>query len=240
MPRIVLYFLNRREVFLGGIEVVNCYLIHCNIHYWTVWSMWAMMLPLKIRLPNLIIRRIVAVGQATNTHHSVSTISLLLYFFVRLENWWEQTLVLHKRTIMVVCTSFCSNDVSSNAVWNIVFEITIKSLMLTIFNLEICKISSAMLSCKWAFFHVDGILVVASFFLFGLGVVSALVGRSSIILIHRTTTITNIIRNFAHAFGIYRHRFVRLLGHSEYLAHLRGGWGGRPFILRRLNSVFFS
>ena len=31
-----------------------------------------------------------------------------------------------------------------------------------------------------------------------------------------------VIRDFTHALAIYRHRLVRLLGHTEHLAHLGG------------------
>jgi len=140
---------------------------------------------------------------------------------------------------MVVRTSFGTNDVTGNTVWNIVFKVTIESLMFTIFNFQICKVASAMLSCKRSFLHVNGILVFLLLLLLTDVVTTWLVGWIIIVLILEAS-IANVIWNFTHAFRINRHGFMGFLSHSEHFAHLRGSRGSWTFILCWLNSVFFS
>ena len=102
--------------------MVHCHLVHGNIHYRAIRPM--AVVPREIRLTD---RRGVAVRSTSNTPGV-----LLFHFFVGLENWWQQTLVLHERAIMMV--PFCTTSRSDRPA-NIILEITVKSLMLAVFNL---------------------------------------------------------------------------------------------------------
>ena len=110
---------------------------------------------------------------------------------------------------------------------NIIFEITIKSLVFTIFNFKISKITTAVLGGQRSFFHINiGILL----FLFGVCVITT--GVTTILIIKRP--IWSIIRYFTHAFRINWHWFMGLLCHSKYLTHRRRSWS------RTINSSNIS
>lgn len=100
---------------------------------------------------------------------------------------------------------------------NIIFEITIESLMFTVFYFKISKITTAVLGGQRSFFHINiGILL----FLFGVCVITT--GVSAILIIK--ATIWSIIRYFTHAFWINWHWFMGLLCHSKNLTHWRRRW----------------
>lgn len=107
---------------------------------------------------------------------------------------------------------------SGKTIVDVILDVAVESLVLTIFNFEICKVAAAMLSGQRAFFQVDiGILLLfLRVYVVGRGVhfIAILVIKGSI---------GSVIRNFAHTFRINRHRLMSSLSHSEYLAHLR--WG---------------
>ena len=109
---------------------------------------------------------------------------------------------------------------TSNTARNIILEVTIKGLMFAIFDFQISELTSAVLSSKRAFLHVD---IVVFLFLLGVCVISRCINVIAVLVVERT--LRDVIRNFAHAFRINRHRLVSLLGHSENFAHLRRCWG---------------
>lgn len=194
------YFLYSWKILFGGVKMVNCYLIHGYVHYRAITSM-PMMLSLKIRLTNLWSVTIYPSNDA-------STI-LFLHLLSGLENRWQKALVLHKGAIMV-----CSLPTySSSDTWrHIILKITIKSLMLTVFYLQICKVTTAVLSSKRAFLHVNVCILLL---LFGIGIVSTTV--TTILIIKRP--IRSIVRNLTHALRVYWHGLVGFLCHSKYFTH---------------------
>ena len=97
---------------------------------------------------------------------------------------------------------------------NIIFEITIKSLVFTIFNFKISKITTAVLGGQRSFFHIN---IGVFLFLFGVCVVST--GISTILIIKRT--VGSIIWYFTHTFRINWHWLVSFLCHSENFTHWR-------------------
>ena len=78
---IVSYLFDCRKVFLGSIEVINCNLIHRNIHYRTMTAM-PTPLPMEVWLTANLRR-----PRATAARPDNATAVLLLYFLIRLENW---------------------------------------------------------------------------------------------------------------------------------------------------------
>jgi len=101
---------------------------------------------------------------------------------------------------------------------NIIFEITIKSLVFTIFNFKISKITTAVLGGQRSFFHIN---IGVFLFLFGVCVVTT--GISTILIIKRT--VGSIIWYFTHTFRINWHWLVSFLCHSENFTHWRRSWG---------------
>ena len=83
------------------------------------------------------------------------SVILLFHLLVRLENGREQTLVLHKRAVMMVRTF--PDDVAGYTVRDVVFEVGVEGLVLAVFDFKVCEIATTMLSSKWAFLHVDRI-----------------------------------------------------------------------------------
>lgn len=117
--------------------MINRDLVHCDVHYWTVAAV--AVVAMEVRLPYL--WRAAAATPNANDAAAV----FLFHFFARLEDRWEQTLILHKGTIMVVFTDV--THTSSLTARNVVFEITVKCLMFTILDFQVCKIATAMLGC---------------------------------------------------------------------------------------------
>ena len=76
---LVCNFLYCWEVLFRRVEVVDCYLIHCDIHYWAMASMTVM--PVEIRLSDI---RYAVV--ALNSEHATAV--FLFDLFARLENRW--------------------------------------------------------------------------------------------------------------------------------------------------------
>ena len=107
---------------------------------------------------------------------------------------------------------------TSNTTRNIIFKITIKSLVLRIFNFKIGKVTSAMLGSQRSLFHVD---ICILFLLFRISVIAT--GITTILIIKRT--IWGIIWYFTHTFRIYGHWLMCFLSHSEYLTHWWRSWG---------------
>jgi hypothetical protein len=125
---IVCYFFYCRKIFFSCIEMIYCYLIHCDIHYWAMTSLNIMSsLYRVVRRGNNLWCNILPRSHYKTAYSSTL---LFLYFFTRLKYWRQQTLILHKWTIMMIFSDCYS---SNNAACNIVFYVTIKCLMLTIF-----------------------------------------------------------------------------------------------------------
>lgn len=82
---------------------------------------------------------------ATATNSDDSAAVFLFDFFAWLEDGREQTLILHKRTIMVIFSDV--TYAASLTARNVVFEITIEGLMFAVVNLQIGEVASTMLSC---------------------------------------------------------------------------------------------
>lgn len=138
--------------------MIYCYLIHCYIHNRTVTSLYIMSC-----LNGVIRWRYYLWGNILPWSHNQTTYStalFFLYFFTGLKYWRQQTLILHKWTIMMIFSNCYS---TYNATCNIIFYVAIKCLMLTVFYFKVCKISSWMLSCKRSFFHIN-IMVLFFFF----------------------------------------------------------------------------
>ena len=133
---LVCNFLYCWEILLRRVEVVDCNLIHCNVHYWTVASV--AVVTVEIRLSY--------VRYAAVSGHSEDTSAMfLLHLFAWLENRRKQTLILHKRTIMVVFADV--THTSGHRAGIIVLEVTVECLGLAVVNFQVSKVSSTMLSC---------------------------------------------------------------------------------------------
>jgi len=146
--------------------MIDGYLIHCYVHYRTMTSV-TMVLCLKIWLSNL---RSVTIYSSDNT-----TTILFLHFFSRLENWRKQTLILHERAIMMSCLSYTTGYTTRN----IIFKITIKSLVFTVFNFKISKIATTMLGSQRSFLHIN--ICIILLFLFRVSVVAT--GIATVLII---------------------------------------------------------
>jgi len=146
--------------------MIDGYLIHCYVHYRTMTSV-TMVLCLKIWLSNL---RSVTIYSSDNT-----TTILFLHFFSRLENWRKQTLILHERAIMMSCLSYTTGYTTRN----IIFKITIKSLVFTVFNFKISKITTTMLGSQRSFLHIN--ICIILLFLFRVSVVAT--GIATVLII---------------------------------------------------------
>ena len=155
---VVGYLFYSREILLGHVEVIDSHLVHRYIHYRTVCS-----LPIEIGLPNLVRTR------PTTTHANTDNSSTVffLHLFARLENWRQKALVLNERTVVEVLSDVTL--ATSLATSNIVFEITVKSLVFAILNFQVSKITTAVLSGQGTLLHVD---VVILFLLFRVDVSS--------------------------------------------------------------------
>ena len=92
----------------------------------------------------------------TSSHgaHYAST-ALLLDLFIWLEDWWQQTLVLHKRAIMVAFA-----DASGNTAGDIVLKVAVKCLVFAVFDLEVSKVASTMLSSQRTLLHIDVLILL--------------------------------------------------------------------------------
>ena len=102
---IVCDFLYRREILLRRVEVVDCYLVHCDVHYGTMTSMPAVV-SMEIGLAYL------GRAAASAAYSDDATAVFLLHLFARLEYRWQQTLILHEGTIMMIfsnCTYSTNN-----------------------------------------------------------------------------------------------------------------------------------
>jgi hypothetical protein len=150
-------------------------------------------------------------------HHVIAT--LLFDFLCRLKDRWQQTLVLHKRTIIVACLAF--PDSTGNARGYDVLEVAVESLVFTVLDFQVGEVSTAMLCCQWALFHVD--TVCAFLFLLFINVIR-LTSRRIVAILIVERAIGGVVRDLAHRFRIYRHTLVSLLSHSKDLAHLRRRW----------------
>ena len=105
--------------------MVDCYLVHRDVHYRTVVSL-AMVLSVEIRLAY--VRRAAASTPDSND----ATAVFLLYLFARLENRRQQTLILHKRTIMVVFSNVTYP--SCHRTGDIILKVTVERLVLAVVN----------------------------------------------------------------------------------------------------------
>ena len=112
---------------------------------------------------------------------------------------------------------------SGNTTRNVIFKITVKSLMFTIFNFKISKITTWMLGGKWPFLDI---ILSSSCSLLLLFVWISVVATSVSAVLVIKAAIGCVVRNFTHAFRIYRHGLVSFLRHSENLAHRAWSWGG--------------
>ena len=59
---------------------------------------------------------------------------------------------------------FCTT-VGTHRSANIILKVTVKSLMLAVFNFKICKVASTMLSGKWSLLHINILLILIFLFL---------------------------------------------------------------------------
>ena len=129
------------EILFCHVEVVHRHLIHSYIHYRTV-----RLLSIKICLPYLSRAR----TAAANSNYSSAI--FFLHFFRRLENWRKQTLILNERAIVIIFTNVTNSSCLTTR--HVIFKITVKSLVLAIFNFEVSKVTSAVLSGEWTLFHI--------------------------------------------------------------------------------------
>ena len=131
-------------------------------------------------------------------------------------------MVLHKWAIMLIFSNVA--NATSLTARQIIFKITIKSLMLAIFDFEISKIA-AVLSSQWTFLHI---YKVTFFLLFWVSICSASHANAActyiITILIIEGAVWDIIRNFAHTFWIDRHGLMSFLSHSKYFTHLGRGW----------------
>ena len=144
--------LDRWKVFLRCVKMVHCHLVHGNVHYRAVRAM--SVVPWEVRLAN---RRSSTVRPAGNP-----AAILLLDLLIGLENWWQQTLILHERAIMMVPFRTTSG---TDRPANIIFKVTIKSLMLAVFNFEVCKVAPTVLGGKRSLLHINVLLILIFLFL---------------------------------------------------------------------------
>lgn len=129
-------------------------------------------------------------------------------------------MILHKWTIMMSCFPAYS---TSNTAGNIVFKITVKCLVFTIFNFEIGKVTTWMLCGKRPFLHINiGVFLLLFIWI---GIIAA--GITAILVIEGA--IRGVIWYFAHTFWIYRHWFMCFLGHSENFTHWTWSWSGAAY-----------
>lgn len=82
-------------------------------------------------------------------HPTVLFLHLLLGNGV--EDWWQGIWTLHESVLVDVPFVLSCN----HRLAYVVFEVTVKSMLLNILNFEICKVTSTMLSCQWPFLHIE-------------------------------------------------------------------------------------
>ena len=127
---------------------------------------------------------------------------------------------------------------TSNTARNIIFKITVKCLVFTIFNFKICKVTTWMLCGKRSFFHIN--IGVFLFLFIWISIIST--GVSAILVIERP--VRGIVGYLAHTFRIYRHWFMSFLGHSENFTHWTWSWSGAihatSYVAFLNDSVLFS
>ena len=111
---------------------------------------------------------------------------------------------------------------TSNTARNVVFKITVKCLVFTIFNFEIGKVTSWMLCGKRPFLHIIISISVFLFLFIWIGIIAT--GITAILVIEGA--IRGVIRYLAHTFWIYRHGLMCFLGHSENFTHWTWSWSG--------------
>mmetsp|Transcript_10429 Transcript_10429/g.17508 ORF Transcript_10429/g.17508 Transcript_10429/m.17508 type:complete len:288 (-) Transcript_10429:120-983(-) len=111
-------------------------------------------------------------------------------------------------------------DASHDTAGHVVLEVTVKSLVLAVLDLEVCKVAAAVLGGQGPLLEVDvGVLLL----LLGIDVVAGGVDLVAILIIEGA--VGGVVRYLAHALRVDRHGLVGFLSHPEDLAHL-GGRGG--------------
>ena len=124
--------------------MIHGYLVHSYVHNRAVARLVAS--TIKVWLSNL------RCTSTATSHANYAATMLLLYFFTRLEDRRQQTLVVHKRAIVMILSNV--TDWAGLATRQLVFEITVERMVLTVINFEICKIA-AVLGCERALLHID-------------------------------------------------------------------------------------
>ena len=189
---VVCDFLYCWEVLLCRVEVVDCYLVHSDVHYRAVTSV--AVVPVEVRLAYL--RRSATLTAANSDDASTM---FLLHLFVGLEYGRQQALILHERTIMVVFTNVTHATI--HRAGHIVFKVTIESLVLAVVNFEVSKISAAVLGGQRALLHINIMILL---FLLGVNVGRATdpnTARANVVAILIIKgAIRHIVRDLAHAF----------------------------------------
>lgn len=192
--------LYRWEILLRRVEVVHCHLVHRNVHYGAVTAVpvaarvVAALLHREVRLANG--RRARPAGRADTVQYASAV--LLLNFFTRLEDRWQQRLILHEGAIMMVL-AYTTTLTACHATRHVVFEVRVKRLMLAILNFEVGEIAAGMLRCQGTFLHVN-IMVAFRLFLFWEATAEVI---TELALIERA--VRSVIRDFTHALAIDRH-----------------------------------
>ena len=193
-------FLYRWEILLRRIEVVYCHLVHGNVHYGAVTAVpvatriVAARLHREVRLANG--RRARPAGGTDTVQHAAAV--LFLDFFTRLEDRWQQRLVLHERAIMVVF-AYTTTLASCHATFHVVFEVRVERLMLAVFNLEVRKVTARMLRRQGTLLHVD-IMVAFRLFLFWEPAAEVIAELALI-----EGAVRCVVRDLTHALAVYRH-----------------------------------
>jgi len=114
------------EIFFSCVKMVNCDLIHCNIHDGAMSSM--SILTRKVRLTYV---------RCTTAHVWINakypSWMLFLNFLGWLEYGRQQTLILHKWTIMMIFANCTYSTYNTGS--NIVFKVTVKCLVFAVIYL---------------------------------------------------------------------------------------------------------
>ena len=210
-----------REVFLSCVKMINCDLIHSDIHDRAMSSVSS--LAREVRLAYM---RCTVAHIRVHTHNATRV--LFLDFLGGLKDRRKQTLILHEWTIMVVFSNSAYSTYYTRS--NIVFKVAVESLVLAVIYLEIGKLTTTMLCCQWPFLHID---IVILFLLLRINICSSANSNTAsgnivaILVVKRA--VWSIIRYLAHTLRIYRHGFMSTLGHSKYLTHLRRSWSSTVY-----------
>ena len=73
-------------------------------------------------------------------------------------------MVLHERAVMVAGASL-TYDVSGDAIRDVVLKVRVKSLMLAVFDFQVCKVPTTVLGRQGSLLHIDSISIFCFLFL---------------------------------------------------------------------------